>query len=241
MRPISKPEKLRVWDLPVRLFHWLLVLLLVLLWLSGKYGGLDVDLTLPGGRALYLANMDVHMLLGQAVLALVLFRLLWGLLGSSTARFNSFVRGPRATIRYLLSMVRSPLSVSPGHNPAGGLMVLLMLGLLLLQGGTGLFASDDIFSEGPLVHLVSGETSAWLTKLHRWSFNLLLATVVLHVAAITYYLARGRNLVTAMVTGYQRLDQCATKDAVKLRPAPLWLAGLLLLAAGLLVWGLRWF
>lgn len=236
----DKPQRVRVWDLPVRLFHWLLVLLIILLWLSGKFGGMDVDLALPGGRSVYLANMDVHMLLGQAVLALVLFRLFWGIMGSSTARFAAFARGPRAAVRYLLAAARGPLPVTTGHSPAGGLMVLLMLFLLLLQGVTGLFASDDIFSSGPLAHLVSSETSAWLTKQHRWSFNLLLLAMGLHVAAVLYYLVRGTNLITAMITGYKPHHQVDPDEASRLRLAPHWLALLLFIAAVFLVWALRW-
>lgn len=240
MNQAGKAERVRVWDLPVRLFHWLVVLLLILLSISGKFGGLDIDLMLPGSYSLYLTNMDVHMLLGQAVLVLVLFRVLWGVFGSGTARFSSFIRGPRAVFKYLQGMIRGPLPITTGHNPAGGLMVLLMLALLLAQSATGLFANDDIFSQGPLAHLVSGSTSAWLTGLHRSIFNFLLAAVILHVAVIAYYLLRGSNLVTAMVTGKKARHQIAAGESANLQPAPWWLSLLLLALAVGLVWSLRW-
>lgn len=233
-------KQFSVWDLPVRLFHWLLVLLLSLLWVSGQFGGLDLSLPLPGDKTLFLTNMDLHALLGQAVLVLVVFRLLWGVVGSTTARFASFVRGPRAVISYLQAMLRGQTPVTVGHNPAGGLMIVFLLGLLLTQSVTGLFASDDIFFEGPLAHLVASETSAQLTELHGWLFKLLQVAAALHVAAVVYYLLRGKNLVRAMVTGRKPHTLVAAAEVAGLQRAPGWLALLLLLLAGLAVWALRW-
>lgn len=239
MKSSDEDRGVRVWDVPVRLFHWLLVVLLIVLGISGKFGGMDLDLMLPGGHGFYLTNMDVHMWSGQAVLALVFFRVLWGLAGSSTARFAAFVRGPKAAASYLLAMLRGQLPPSVGHNPAGGWMVMLMLGLLLLQSGTGLFASDDLFSEGPLAHLLGSEASARITSWHGDIFNVLLGAVGLHIAVILYYLARGRNLIGAMLTGRKSLAQIPTEEAADLRQAPWWLAVVLLAVAGGAVWGLR--
>lgn len=232
-----KPARTRIWDLPVRLFHWLLVLLVALLWYTGDVGGLDLSLPLPGGRSLFLANMDIHMLAGQTVLALVLFRLLWGVAGSTTARFSAFVRGPRAALAYLKAALRGEPPLTLGHNPAGGLMIVLMLALLLAQAVTGLFASDDLFSEGPLAHLVGSDASGRLTELHGWLFKALLAAVALHVSVIVLYLLRGKNLIRAMITGYAPL--LPDGAAASLRWAPLWLAALLLALAALAVWALR--
>jgi len=235
---VDAPQQ-RVWDLPVRLFHWLIVLLLGLLWYTGDVGGLDISLPLPGGKTLFLANMDLHMLAGQTVLALVLFRVLWGVAGSTTARFAAFVRGPKAALAYLKATLRGDAPVTFGHNPAGGLMIVLMLGLLLAQGVTGLFASDDLFSEGPLAHLVGSDVSGRLTELHGWLFKALLAAAAVHVAVILTYLLRGKNLVRAMVTGRApHVPNPANGAAV--RWAPTWLAAVLLALAGLAVWSLRW-
>jgi|SRR5690625_1590169 len=235
----ERADRILVWDLPIRLFHWLLVLLLLVLGISGKFGGLDIDWSLPWGQNIYLPNMDVHMLAGQLVLTLVLFRLLWGVLGSTTARFSSFLKGPRAVTAYLLSMLRGRASLTAGHNPAGGLMVVFMLALLLLQCLTGLFASDELFSQGPLAHLIDSSTSARVTNWHGSLFNLLLAAIILHIAVNLYYLARGRHLIGAMLTGRKPISQ--VPHAVELRQRSIWLALLVLLVAGAGVWGLRFF
>lgn len=196
--PIS--SSVAVWDLPTRLFHWTLVLCVALLYVSGEFGGLAFTLPLPGGQ-LVMGNMDVHMLLGEIVLGLVVFRIIWGLIGSSTARFATFVQGPKAVIGYLSALRRGELPLTVGHNPAGALMIIALLVLLALQVGTGLFANDDIFSEGPLAKLVSSSTSSTLTSIHGFIFNLLLLAVIAHVGAAVYYRLRGKNLIQSMITG----------------------------------------
>lgn len=228
-----KPASKVIWDLPTRLFHWLLVILMVLLWYTGDLGGLDLNLPLPGGETYFVANMDLHMWLGQALLALVIFRLFWGIFGSRTARFSSFVRGPKAVIAYFKALIRQGPPASFGHNPAGGWMVVLMLVLLAAQAVTGLFANDDIFSEGPLAHLVSSETSGQLTEIHGILFNGLLAAVALHVLAILFYALRGKNLVRPMVTG-----RVPAGEGEQRLVASGW-ALLLLAVSGGLVWALR--
>ncbi|MFA7428950.1 MAG: cytochrome b/b6 domain-containing protein [Rhodospirillaceae bacterium] len=200
---------LRVWDLPIRLFHWTLVILLVLLWVSGQFGVLSlvVDQEILGIKVnVFMGNMDLHMLLGQAVLALVLFRLMWGFVGSSTARFSSFVRGPRPVMEYVRSILRGDMPMTTGHNPAGALIILVMLGLLLFQGSLGLFGNDDIFSQGPLAAKVSKATSDRLTVVHGQVFYILLAVVAVHIAAALYYLVRGKNLIRPMITGRKAAD-----------------------------------
>jgi cytochrome b len=141
-----------------------------------------------------------HMRFGYAALALVLFRILWGLAGDHHARFASFVRGPRTVLAYL----RGRAAHGGGHNPAGGWSVLAMLLVLLTQASTGLFASDDIATEGPLAKLVSGTWVSWATRIHHWNEKLILALVALHLAAIVYYaLAKRDNLVRPMIVGDQ--------------------------------------
>lgn len=174
---------MRVWDLPTRAFHWLLVILMAVSWFSAEE-----------------RRMDIHLISGLTVLGLVVFRLLWGLFGSSTARFASFVRGPGAVLAYLRGHGAEKRA---GHNPLGALSVVALLGLLAVQVGSGLFASDtDGLDYGPLNFLVSYDMADILTDIHETSFDLLLALVALHVAAVLFYLfVRRRNLLRPMVTG----------------------------------------
>ncbi|MCG2633387.1 MAG: cytochrome b/b6 domain-containing protein [Gammaproteobacteria bacterium] len=211
----------RVWDLPVRLFHWLLFLSLTGSWVTAEAG---------------LLYMDWHMWLGYTALSLVLFRLLWGIWGSRPARFSSFLRGPKTILNYSRTLGQRSSPRHPGHNPLGGVMVVVLLLLVALQGGSGLFASDDIFTEGPLYHRVSGATSDLLTTVHHLNFNLLLAAVGLHVAAVLFYLLYKRqNLIKSMFTGNMPLTK--QQEPATAPQAPLWRALLLLgLSAGAITW-----
>jgi cytochrome b len=203
----------RIWDLPTRLFHWSLVLLVVLSVTTAKIGG---------------NWMDWHLRSGYAVLTLIVFRLLWGFAGSRYALFAQFVRGPRATLAYL----RGAGAVSAGHNPLGAWSVLAMLTALLVQGVTGLFANDEIATEGPLSKLVSGATASWMTRIHSFNEKVIYALVALHVAAIAYYFfAKRENLVGPMLTGDKRvIDAEPAQDDALVRTRAALLA---LLAAGL--------
>lgn len=196
---MSGARKVRIWDLPVRLFHWAIVLIIPAMWASHEYD-----------------RMDLHILLGQVLLGLVLFRLIWGLIGGSTARFAGFVRGPRAVARY----VRGRGGPVFGHNPLGGWSVVAMLLVLLTQIGLGLFATDeDALYEGPLSHLVGYDTARILADRHETFFYILLALIAVHLAAILYYrLVRSDDLITPMVTG----RRAAGEDGAALAPAPLW-------------------
>ena len=172
--------KVPIWDLPVRLVHWTLAGLIAFSWWSAEY---HYD--------------DLHIWSGLAVLTLLIFRLLWGVVGSSTARFATFVRGPRAVLAYLRGGWRGI-----GHNPLGALSVLALLGLVAVQTGLGLIASDeDGLMEGPLAGLVSLDASGSARDLHEDLFNVLLAFIALHVAAVIYYKFRGRGLLKPMITG----------------------------------------
>ena len=196
-----------VWDLPTRLFHWAIVLLVPALWWTQK-----------------IERLDLHILLGETMMGLILFRLIWGVIGSSTARFAGFVRGPGAVLNYL----RGRAGAVFGHNPVGGWSVMLMLLLLAVQVGLGLFVSDeDGLNSGPLSHLISYESARILAHRHETLFYVLLVIIALHVAAILYYLlVRRDDLVTPMVTG--RRDALA--DGAMMVGAPVWR---LLLAAAL--------
>lgn len=226
-------DTVKVWDGPTRLFHWGLVLMILLLWLTGVVGG--IDLPLPGGQTLM--NMDFHMLLGQGVLALVLYRILWGFVGSSTARFSTFVRGPQAVLGYLKAVRNGKYPRFFGHNPAGALMILGLLAALLLQTGTGLFANDDILSEGPLAGLVGKDLSDTLTGVHGLVFNLLMALVIVHIAAAIVYRLKGENLIKPMVTGRKPREQVPAGEAPKMVSALLAVV-LLALSVGAVFYGL---
>ena len=184
-RTASGSATVKVWDLPTRLFHWTLVLLVIAMVWTGWTG-----------------KLDLHMTLGQAVLSLVLFRLVWGFTGNRYARFSEFVAGPMAGLRYLGTLFGRPGPNYVGHNPVGGWAMLAMLGLLALQAGTGLFTSDDIVTDGPLFSKVSGSTAALLGSIHRRAIWVLLAVIAIHLLSSVFYLTIKReNLVTPMITG----------------------------------------
>lgn len=171
--------------------------------------------------------MIYHLWSGYAVLTLLLFRLLWGCWGSTHARFNDFVRGPRAAIGYGRALLRGETSLYPGHNPLGGWMVILLLLALSLQAGTGLFANDDIFTEGPLYPWVSKAGSDFLTRLHKLNFDVLLILIGLHVLAALFYLfGKHENLILPMLTGQKWLGPAFQQPQSHF--ASLWLAAALL-------------
>jgi cytochrome b len=184
--------------------------------------------------------MDWHMRCGYAVLALLLFRLIWGVLGSTTARFSHFVTSPRAVIGYIADMRKNASVPHIGHNPAGGWMVLALLGMVLFISASGLFANDDMMSEGPLAHYVSKRFSDLATALHESSFYTLLALVAMHLAAIAFYLlVKKENLVRPMLTGIKHLPQGANAPA--LHTQNIWLALLILGCTSGAVWALATF
>ncbi len=209
---------MRVWDGPIRLFHWALVVLLALSWASVEF----------------LNNMRVHMLSGQAILALLLFRLVWGIVGSETARFSHFLGNPFAAITHLRHLHRREPDTEVGHNAAGGWMVLVMLAVLLAQVGTGLVANnEESFVEGPLSRLVGSEWGAWALKQHYRLFTVIQVVVALHIMAIlTYALLKRHNLVRPMITGKKRLPAATPQPRMR---SP-WLALAILAGCGLAVW-----
>jgi cytochrome b len=187
MRQLHLP--MRIWDLPTRLFHWILVVLLVTSWLSAREDW-----------------MRLHVVSGLTVLTLLLFRVIWGFAGSDTARFSHFVKNPAAAVRHLMRLPRREPDTEAGHNAAGGWMVLFMLALLAVQVGTGLCANDDIQTEGPLARMVGKDRSDWLTHIHSVNFTLIEIAVAVHVLAIiTYRVSKGHNLLLPMITGKKRL------------------------------------
>jgi cytochrome b len=208
----------RVWDLPTRLFHWVLVVLVVFSVVTAKVGGLW---------------LDWHMRAGYAILALLLFRILWGFAGSRYARFASFVRGPRAVLDY----VRGRSLHVAGHNPLGGWSVLALLAVLLMQAVSGLFTSDGSFTEGPLARLVSSAVVETLSTVHGYVERAIYALVALHVIAIIFYTVfRGQTLLGPMVRGdHPALVAPAAEDDLALRLRALLLAALSAALVGYIV------
>ena len=219
----KRGRELRVWDLPTRLFHWALATAVAVAILSAE---LDV--------------LAVHMLAGETVLVLVLFRLAWGMVGSQTARFAEFVKGPGAIRDYLKrSRAGGEAAFTPGHNPLGALMVVALLLVLLAQAGSGLFTSDDILVDGPLVPLASGATVALLGSLHRLLANGIFVLVGLHMAAVLFHLlVKKDDLIRPMVTGRKVLPGRLAVTEPRRAPAGLALA-ILAASAGLVFLVLR--
>lgn len=186
--PVNSEPMQLVWDLPTRIFHWGLVILITASITTGEIGSLDA--------------MKWHFYSGYGVLTLLFFRFGWGFAGARYARFTGFLKGPGTVLRYLKNFNKQGQESSVGHNPAGGWMVMLMLGVLLLQTGTGLFATDDIFVEGPLGHLADREQQSLLTRIHHISSKCVFVLIALHLAALlAYRIVRRENLIPAMLHG----------------------------------------
>ena len=186
MKPSQTPAaRLRVWDLPTRLFHVTFALVIVGAIACAKLGA---------------GLMTWHTRLGIVALALFFFRVVWGLVGPHYARFSQFVVSPARAWQYLRRTGNAG-DAAVGHNPAGGWSVIAMLVIIGLQAVTGLFANDDIAVEGPLARYVSEALSSTLTGLHKLNEKPLFAILILHVLAIANYSAKGHSLVRPMITG----------------------------------------
>ena len=232
----SPPAEIKVWDLPTRVFHWALVARVGLSYLTGEFGGFDFVMPLTKDL---IANMTVHMWSGLAILTLVLFRVVWGFVGSSTARFSDFVAGPGTIISYLTGLMKRVVKFSAGHNPAGGAMMVLMLILLLVQSGLGLFAKEDDFFgiAGPLNGLVSEDAAKILTRRHQQVWGYIELLVLVHIAAnLLYWLVLKQNLIVAMFTGKKALPPGTTAPEIRIASTLIAIA-VLVVAAGV-VWGL---
>ena len=197
----------QVWDLPVRLIHWLLAVLIAFSWWS-----------------VHNHHTDWHIWSGCAILTLLIFRVLWGFVGSSTARFANFIRGPRAIGEYLHGKW-----TGVGHNPLGALSIVALLLALSIQVALGLISEDkDGLYTGPLYRLVSTDSSDKARDVHELWFNVILGLIVLHVATIIFYRLRGKHLTKPMITGRAKLDP----GSAPMRPGKWWVA-VMCLAAGM--------
>ena len=208
---------MRVWDLPTRLFHWLLVLLVAVSYFSEQ-----------------LKWMNVHFVSGYTILALLLFRLAWGWVGSETSRFRRFLRSPLHALEHLATFRERTPNTEVGHNAAGGWMVLLLLLLLAMQVVSGLFSPKRHGSPpGPLMKYLSEQWADVAWFIHSMNFNLLIGAVGLHVlAVVAYAVVKRHDLVRPMVTGMKRLP-ATTRQPRMASPA---LAAALAAVAGAAVW-----
>lgn len=211
MRQLYLP--MRVWDAPVRLFHWSIVALIVTSWGTAEWG-----------------YMDWHKRSGYAILTLLLFRLVWGFIGSDTARFSRFLKSPLAALRHLSHITKREADREIGHNAAGGWMVLVLLGVLLVQAATGMASNDDVDTEGPYARYVGKAWSDWASHIHSLTFTIIEVVVVAHVLAVlAYAVLKGQNLVRPMITGKKRLPGNARAPRMA---SPLLALVVLVVAAG---------
>lgn len=211
-----------IWDLPLRLFHWLLALAVLGSWVTHKIGA---------------QAFAWHVRCGCTVLTLIAFRIVWGIVGPRHARFANFIRGPSTIGRYVRSMLgtASPLHYA-GHNPLGALLVLLLLALLGVQAVAGLFANDEVASSGPLYGYVSDTTSDAWSRLHRLGAKLIWIAVWVHVAAVfSYLVVKRENLIAPMFTGHKHGTWLAVEGIER---SQVWRAALIAAACAAIVYWL---
>jgi cytochrome b len=217
---LESPRR-QVWDLPMRVCHWLLVAAFIASYVTNRLG---------------VSYFRYHVWSGYTVLVLVAFRLLWGLVGTRHARFRNFVRGPAQTVRYAVGWLRGETQYHAGHNPLGAWMVIVLLTALFVQAASGLFGNDEIFNVGPLYGLVSNETSLTLTSLHRHLFYWRLAAAIVHVlAVIAHRLFKKESLVAAMFTDKKVYHVVPASEAIY--ASRTWLAVRIVFILGV---GLTW-
>ena len=225
----DQPVKVAAWDLPTRLFHWALVLCVASAWISYRFAEVIGDTTLIW-----------HRCNGLFILTLLVWRVLWGFAGSSTARFSSFVRSPMTAWRFARDLAGGRARHYLGHNPLGAWMVLAMLAALFTQAGAGLFATDENeLTGGPLYRLVSEAANAWATRWHGRVFHyVILPLVAIHIAAnVLYGRLRNEPLITAMVTGSKPAGAYEDAATAELPNRPVIRAVLCLAVAAALVLG----
>ena len=216
-----------VWDAFVRCFHWSLVSLFAISVASGKVGG---------------EWIVWHMRSGYAILALVVFRLIWGFVGGEYARYTSFLTGPIRAMKFAKGLLGKGHEPVIGHNPVGGWMVIVLLVLLAVQGGLGLFSNDEIATTGPLARYVSDETSIRLMSRHRWIGDGLLILVGIHIAAVLFHVfVKKEGIVRAMFTGRKDLPPDLANVAQSARKASMPLGFVVLsLAIAAVVIAVNW-
>jgi cytochrome b len=216
-----------VWDIPVRLFHWSLATSILMLFITAQIGG---------------NAMEWHKRIGYFVIGLILFRVVWGFVGSYHARFKNFVRAPATVIAYAKNLLKKDSAHYVGHNPMGGLSVVALIASVGFQTVTGLFSNDDILLEGPYASMVTKTFSDQMTKLHHLNSDLILILVGLHLSAIVFYaMFKKEQLIEAMLTGKKEMDASIgahfePEMPEKARPA--WLSWSIIVVVGGLTYAL---
>ncbi len=216
----SDKVSVRVWDLPVRIFHWLLAVLVAVMFISAE-----------------LENFDVHIIAGKSIAILLVARIIWGFIGSSNARFSALFFHPREYVNYIAELPRRKPGNSVAHSPIGSLAVIAILLLISVQVATGLVASDiDGLIEGPFAYYVSYDTSRWATDIHLTNKTLVLYMIGLHLAANAfYYLYKKDNLISPMITGTRQVPQNLSSNQPVM--APIWKGiATILVSAAFMLW-----
>jgi cytochrome b len=189
-----------IWDLPLRLFHWLLVLSIVASWYTSKQDN---------------GLIEYHLQVGYFTLGLILFRSLWGFLGTTHAKFSNFFPSLNKLLSYIQAFNQPKTINYPGHNPLGSLMVFFMLITIFLQAVSGLFMHDDIFTNGPYYGAIDNNLEAIFVYIHRNSFNVILGAIALHLCAVIFYeRVKKQALISAMITGKKSAKMVDKKDSI---------------------------
>ncbi len=207
----------RVWDLPIRLFHWVLLIAIVV-------SVVAIEL---------LDDTPLHVRSGQVILGLLVFRLVWGLVGTSSAQFHRFLRSPRTVLAY----VRGDRVEYVGHNPLGAFSVVAMLACLVVQVASGLAADDEIFTTGPLAKHVGSDWVSRANQIHEWNSWILLALVIAHIAGIAWYARiKKLNLVAPMITGRQSRTPMSPQGSQAATFRPVWMSWIVITLAAVSAW-----
>ena len=213
-------EHIKVWDIPIRLFHWVLVALVTSQFLIAW---------------VFTEQIDLHVKLGYLTLALIVFRIFWGFIGTAYAQFKNFLVSPTSLVAYIKELFnQTSQSKSAGHNPIGGYSTIAIIVCILAQGFSGLFCDDDVFTVGPLRHLVSDNATSIFNQVHALNAKILVGLLCTHVAAIFWHLlVKRENLIKPMITG----KKIAIKDDKYMNWTEKPLAALLAFALALIaVW-----
>jgi len=216
-----QPKTIKIWDVPVRIFHWSLVTLFIAAYVTNLLG--------PN-------YFNYHLWAGYGIIVLVVFRILWGFVGTYHARFFNFVRNPVATTKYALSVLKKKDLHYLGHNPLGAVMVVALLLAILVQAVTGLFTNDEIINLGPLYGYINDELSLKLTSIHRQLFYWIVGAIFLHIVAVLFHVWFKRdNIVKAMFTGKKNTDELAEEKSIS--SSKIWLAIIIVaIVIAALVW-----
>jgi len=211
-----------VWDLPLRVFHWLFACTVIASWYTSDQ---EHDL------------IELHMQLGYFALGLLIFRIIWGVVGTKHARFISFVPKPKQLLAYIKSLKHDRVPASVGHNPLGSLMVVLMIILISLQAISGLFINDDVFSAGPYNAIASKDVEQVMAFLHHNVFDYMIAAIALHLLAVFYYIRiKKESMIVPMITGKKPAKHINDSDVIE--HSRLWLAAFIIIIVTVFVYWL---